>query len=209
MNPLTKEFAIKTVIREFKQSKDEIALAFDKKDFLCGFAKSVDELINLVKNKRTKGIIFKSKCYLLKSRRILKSKTVLKETNSANYASEQLLRTAGDTKSNLERAITDSNTKVKYLSKFFSERADVVKLNKIHIEYDKDKTLPLFHSIDVEYNKLKLNATGQQMSLVTPFGVLRIHNTSKDVSVEGVSYLIGGLFGIPKKDVYKIIYSVA
>ena len=203
-----KSFVEKTIMKDYKSG---LIVGVNAVGFLTSYGNKKEHINRIVSNKRTTGVLIGSKFYdLVKCKTYTSNDSfTLKDSNKVEFATKQLLLAGGSSFEELKAEIKYSNDVVYKLAEFFSFKAELVDLNKIQVTYDKVHEMPLFHSIDVKYKGLNLSMTGHQISLLTEFGIVKVHDTTKDVTPDSLSKLLGGLFNTSKVEISQLVEAIA
>ena len=200
-------FVEKTIMKDYKSG---LILGVNEQGFLTSYGNKREHVNRIVSNKRTTGILAENKFYDLVQMKAHKtgSSYQLVDSNKVEYATKQLLLAGGNSIEELRSEIKESNAIVFRLAEFFSFKAELVNLNKIQVTYGKVTKIPIFHSIDVMYKGLNLNMTGHQISLMTEYGIVKIHDTTKDVTPDSLSKLLSGLFNTSKVEISQLVEAI-
>src|SRR5690606_23530083 len=201
----------KQILRD--SSKKLKVVGYGKDDYFLGYATNTKELIRLLKNKKLSGIITDntpkgSVCYNFKDEVITINENVLTESDIIEYETEQLLLAGGISAKDMESEIISNNMFVGYMAKVFSEKEDLVNLNQIYVRYSKYKSLPLFHSLTIKSDGLDLCVTKHQMSILTGSGLVKVHDTNRNIDAYELSKLINNLFKTSKKTLYEAFNTI-
>lgn len=188
-------------------------IAVDAKDFFIGYARDRKELNFIFQHPKLRGIIteinnHESTFYDLVKKSVHKNKVVLKERDIVGYETEQLLLTGGMDVDTLRNEILSNNEIVNSMIKVFSDKEEYVDLNEIYVEYNGVKDLPMFNSLSIKSNGLELRVTKNQISILTGCGLVKVHNTEKDIDSYFLAELVSDLFRTDKPVLQNVFNSI-
>lgn len=183
---------------KYEVSKHTKALFFDKDFYLVGIATSEESLSNLISNKRSVGVVCDgtSKGNLVFTVTNENSgKTPYITTRKGLDFALQEARSNITSENELALRMKNNSTFVMIMGSLTNENVDLnAKLDHTVL---KENVHPL-HAVMIEVDNLKLCLTDMQMSFSTSYGVIKIHDSNKDVESEYIIKLLSSVLRIKK-----------
>ncbi|PHE64405.1 hypothetical protein COF68_06095 [Bacillus toyonensis] len=183
---------------KYEVSKHTKALFFDKDFYLVGIATSEESLSNLVSNKRSVGVVCDgtSKGNLVFTINNENSEETPYKTyrNGLEFALQEA-KSNISSENELALRMKNNSTFVMIMGSLTNENVDLDA--KLEHTVLKENVHPL-HAVIVKVDNLKLSLTDMQMSFLTSYGVIKIHDSNKDVESEYIIKLLSSVLRIKK-----------
>lgn len=193
MSREAKQKAYDAIKKEMSEHYHVKPIGFDKEGYLVGVATNKEELRQLIQHKKVYGVVVDNGSgaftHNLETGEVLSEVTLTPEYDGRTYVVEQWLKSNGDDTSQLQLDLVYNNRFTMALNDFLDIHS-VCKLDIGYVSHDVKGDFPMFRTLTVWGNSIDMIVTSQQMSFLTSAGLVKIHNSKREIgSVELVKVL--------------------
>lgn len=178
------------VHKQFKDyvSENVVAIGVDKKGYLVKYAKDAKGFMKLLRDKKVSYVILDntpegSFAVDLDGQSVSSGVEFLPDRVLPDFAMEQLLKVSNKDKNVMMDELVYGNKLTLHLSNLYKEDGYSVDVRALSTG-DTTGMLPMFRTCIVFHGNFTLFITGQQMSCITSAGIVKIHDTGKDIELE-------------------------